>query len=141
MVTTMRTTLSDPSAPEDMPVPMIQNLDIKDDHLPVNEPNVQLSRTKARKSFLVKLLTPATPEELAERVDDLMYKRWGASDSITYQMVQNYWTSQRIEGHWQNLYKTKPRQFIKYMKKGYMEPIPLQSVLSICSFISLLTRA
>lgn len=79
---------------------------------------------KKSTSFFGKIFASKTAEEWNEANDELMFQRWGSSEGVTYQMVQRYWLSQRIAAHWQNLYNTSPKSFAKYLKKGYMEPIP-----------------
>lgn len=97
--------------------------DDDDDNTQTSTPRPRLSG-KRNESFLEKMFARKSPEEVRESANDAMYKRWGPSESLTYGMVQRYWQSQRIDGHWHTLYQTQPRKFIKYMKKGYMEPIP-----------------
>ena len=78
------------------------------------------------KSFLARLFVPKTAEEVTQKNDQLMYERWGLNTGLTYEMVQRYWTSQRVGEHWRDLYQHQPRKFMKYLKKGYMEPIPTE---------------
>ncbi|KAK9235092.1 hypothetical protein V1525DRAFT_410946 [Lipomyces kononenkoae] len=58
------------------------------------------------------------------KADDLMYRRWGAPGSPTHELVMRYWVSTRMQQHWWNLHAEQPAQFRKYIKSGYMEPIP-----------------
>lgn len=81
---------------------------------------------KRNSTFLGRLFSSRTIEDWMERNDELMFQRWGSSESLTYQMVLRYWAAQRIEGHWRNLYKLQPKKFAKYLAKGYMEPIPTE---------------
>lgn len=78
------------------------------------------------KSFLARIFVPKTSAELIARNDQLMHERWGPSHGSTYDMVQRYWNSQRTGEHWRNLYQNEPKNFMKYLKKGYLEPIPLE---------------
>lgn len=82
--------------------------------------------TKRSSSFFGRMFSSRTEEEWNEKNDELMYQRWGSSDSLNYKMVQRYWLSQRVSDHWQTMYKKNPRQFAKYLNKGYMEPIPTE---------------
>ena len=62
--------------------------------------------------------------------DNLMEQRWGAPGNITYEMVMRYWVATRMQQHWEYLHANHPRQFKKYLEKGYMEPIPTAWVQS-----------
>ncbi|KAK9357506.1 hypothetical protein V1504DRAFT_414163 [Lipomyces starkeyi] len=70
-----------------------------------------------------------TQEALA-RADDLMLRRWGSPGSPTYELVMRYWVSTRMQQHWEYLRAQHPRRFKRYIKKGYMEPIPTKWVQS-----------
>ena len=58
------------------------------------------------------------------KADGLMRQRWGPPGSPTSEMVRRYWMATRMEQHWEYLRGQHPRQFKKYLDKGYMEPIP-----------------
>ena len=64
-------------------------------------------------------------EEAATKADRLTYQRWGPSGSPTSEMVRRYWMATRMQNHWEFLRARHPRQFKKYLDKGYMEPIPV----------------
>lgn len=64
-------------------------------------------------------------EEKVTKADGLMRQRWGPPGSPTSEMVRRYWMATRMEQHWEYLRAHHPRQFKKYLGKGYMEPIPV----------------
>ncbi len=64
-------------------------------------------------------------EENVTKADGLMRQRWGPPRSLTSGMVRRYWMATRMEQHWEYLRAQHPRQFKKYLEKGYMEPIPV----------------
>ena len=64
-------------------------------------------------------------EEAATKADRLMYQRWGPPGSPTSEMVRRYWMATRMQNHWEFLRAGHPRQFKKFLDKGYMEPIPV----------------
>ena len=66
-----------------------------------------------------------TGEKVA-KADGLMNQRWGPPGSPTSEMVRRYWKATRMEQHWEYLRGQHPRQFKKYLEKGYMEPIPVR---------------
>lgn len=108
-------------------------LDTKDAGPTQANDKVRPTVSKRNSSILGRMFSTKTPEEWMEKNDELMFQRWGSSDSLTYQMVLRYWTAQRIEQHWRDLYKQYPKQFAKYLAKGYMEPIPTEASLT-CFF-------
>lgn len=59
-----------------------------------------------------------------------MRQRWGPLGNPRSDMVLRYWQATRMQQHWEYLRTQHPRQFKKYMKKGYMEPIPTAWVQS-----------
>lgn len=63
-------------------------------------------------------------EEKVMKADALMRQRWGPAGSPTSEMVRRYWMATRMEQHWEYLRVQHPKQFKKYLNKGYMEPIP-----------------
>ena len=63
-------------------------------------------------------------EEKVTKADGLMRARWGPPGSPTSEMVRRYWMATRMEQYWEYLRAQHPRQFKKYLDKGYMEPIP-----------------
>ncbi|CAD6575860.1 MAG: hypothetical protein ASARMPRED_007488 [Alectoria sarmentosa] len=63
-------------------------------------------------------------EQKVTKADGLMRQRWGPPGSPTSEMVRRYWMATRMEQHWEYLRGQHPRQFKKYLDKGYMEPIP-----------------
>ena len=65
-------------------------------------------------------------EQTVARADGLMRQRWGPPGSPTSEMVRRYWKATRMEQHWEYLRAQHPRQFKKYLDKGYMEPIPVR---------------
>ena len=69
-------------------------------------------------------------EEKVVKADNSMYQRWGPPGNPTQELVFRYWTSTRMQQHWEFLRAHHPRQFKKYMDKGYMEPIPTAWVQS-----------
>ena len=71
-------------------------------------------------------------------VNDLVRRRWGPSDSPTSEIVRRYWMATRMEQHWEYLRTQDPKQFKKYLKKGYMEPIPVSTVPERSSALSIL---
>ena len=64
-------------------------------------------------------------EEAATKADRLMYQRWGPPGSPTSEMVRRYWMATRMQNHWEFLRAHHPKQFEKFLDKGYMEPIPV----------------
>ena len=65
-------------------------------------------------------------EQTVTKADGLMRQRWGPPGSPTSEMVRRYWKATRMEQHWEYLRARHPRQFKKYLDKGYMEPIPVR---------------
>lgn len=63
-------------------------------------------------------------QKTKDKADILMRQRWGNTESLVYEIVMRYWVSTRMQNHWECLYAEHPRQFKKYLEKGYMEPIP-----------------
>ncbi|CAF1462368.1 unnamed protein product, partial [Didymodactylos carnosus] len=61
-------------------------------------------------------------------LDSLMQKSWGAPGTPTRELVMRYWIATRTKDHWESLYKNSPHEFKKYLRKGYMEPIPIEWV-------------
>ena len=59
------------------------------------------------------------------KIDSLVQKRWGPPDSSTSELIRRYWVATRMEKHWEYLRAQDPKQFKKYLEKGYMEPIPV----------------
>ena len=66
-------------------------------------------------------------EEAVTKADLLMYQRWGPPGSLTLEMVRRYWMATRMQNHWEFLRAHHPRQFKKFLDKGYMEPIPVRT--------------
>ena len=64
-------------------------------------------------------------EDAVTKADRFMCQRWGPPGSPTSEMVRRYWMATRMENHWEFLRAQHPRQFKKYLDKGYMEPIPV----------------
>ena len=87
------------------------------------------AQPQQRKSFLANVFSVKSSLEQVQQNDELITQRWGSPNHEVYRMVQRYWKSQRITEHWLHLYQHDPKKFKKYMKKGYMEPIPVQWVL------------
>lgn len=58
----------------------------------------------------------------------LMRQRWGPEDSPVSILVTKYIIATRMQQHWEYLGSQHPRQFKKYLLKGYMEPIPTRWV-------------
>lgn len=71
-------------------------------------------------------------EENISRADGLMRQRWGPPGSPTSEMVRRYWMATRMGQHWEYLRAQHPRQFKKYLNKGYMEPIPVCNLSRFC---------
>lgn len=67
-------------------------------------------------------------EEKITKVDGLVLQRWGPLGSPTSEMIRRYWMATRMEQHWEYLRAQHPKQFKKYLQKGYMEPIPVCTV-------------
>ena len=63
--------------------------------------------------------------EAVTNADRLMYQRWGPPGSPKSEMVRRYWMATRMQNHWEFLRAGHPRQFKKFLDKGYMEPIPV----------------
>lgn len=63
-------------------------------------------------------------------MNELMVRRWGPPENPCYEMVMRYWLATRMQQHWEYLRTHHPKQFEKYMTKGYMEPIPTSWVQS-----------
>jgi len=55
-------------------------------------------------------------------------KRWPTAKDRD--IIQRYWKATRMDVYWNDLYDTNPTLFEKMMKKGYMEPIPVQWITS-----------
>lgn len=72
-------------------------------------------------------------EEKITKADGLMTQRWGPPGSPRLEMVRRYWKATRMEHHWEYLRAQHPRQFKKYLDKGYMEPIPVCTDSEQCS--------
>ena len=70
-------------------------------------------------------------EQTVTKADGLMRQRWGPPGSPTSEMVRRYWKATRMEQHWEYLRAQHPRQFKKYLDKGYMEPIPVRKAGSL----------
>ena len=68
-------------------------------------------------------------EENISKADGLMRQRWGPPGSPTSEMVRRYWMATRMGQHWEYLRAQHPRQFRKYLDKGYMEPIPVRKAV------------
>ena len=64
-------------------------------------------------------------EEAVTKADRFMYQKWGPPGSPTSEMVRRYWVATRMQNHWEYLRAHHPRQFKKYLDRGYMEPIPV----------------
>ncbi|MCJ1382281.1 hypothetical protein MMC17_005394 [Xylographa soralifera] len=62
-------------------------------------------------------------QQIMAKADSLMSDRWGPPGSQRREMVARYWTATRMFHHWMFLHGQHPRQFRKYLEKGYMEPI------------------
>ena len=67
-------------------------------------------------------------QKVAEKVDNIICQRWGPPGNSTMEMVSRYWHATRMEQHWEYLRLHHPKEFQKYLKKGYMEPIPTEWV-------------
>ena len=67
-------------------------------------------------------------QETVTNVNGLVRQRWGPPDSPTLEIVRRYWMATRMEQHWEYLRTQDPKQFRKYLKKGYMEPVPVGTV-------------
>ena len=96
-------------------------------HLPAETPS-----TGSRKFSIFGFGGGKTKEEKIQEtvthVNGLVLQRWGPSDSPTSEIVRRYWMATRMEQHWEYLRTQDPKQFKKYLKKGYMEPIPVSTV-------------
>ena len=77
-------------------------------------------------------------EEKVSKVDGLMHQRWGPPGSPTSEMVRRYWRATRMEQYWEYLRFQHPKQFKKYLEKGYMEPIPVCTISEESSTFSTL---
>ena len=77
-------------------------------------------------------------QETVTNVNGLVRQRWGPPDSPTSEIVRRYWKATRMEEHWEYLRTQDPKQFKKYLKKGYMEPIPVSTVPKRSSALSIL---
>ena len=77
-------------------------------------------------------------QETVRNLNDLVRQRWGPSDSPTSEIVRRYWMATRMEQHWEYLRTQDPKQFKKYFQKGYMEPIPVSTVLERSFALSIL---
>lgn len=77
-------------------------------------------------------------EEKVLKVDGLMHQRWGPPGSPTSEMVRRYWRATRMEQYWEYLRLQHPKQFKKYLEKGYMEPIPVCTISERSSTFSTL---
>ena len=106
-------------------------------HLPTETPS-----TGSRRSSIFRFGGGKTKEEKLQEtvtnVSGLVRQRWGPSDSPTLEIVRRYWRATRMEQHWEYLRTQDPKQFKKYLKKGYMEPIPVSTVLERSCTSSLL---
>ena len=60
-------------------------------------------------------------EDKIMKADGLMRQRWGPPGSPNAEMVRRYWMATRMEQHWEYLRAQHPKQFRKYLNKGYME--------------------
>ncbi|MCJ1296096.1 hypothetical protein MMC34_007661 [Xylographa carneopallida] len=67
-------------------------------------------------------------QQIMAKADGLMSDRWGPPGSQRREMVARYWAATRMFDHWMFLHGQHPRQFRKYLEKGYMEPIPTAMV-------------
>ena len=67
-------------------------------------------------------------DDRVTKADGLMRQRWGPPGSPTSEMVRRYWKATRMEQHWEYLRAQHPKQFKKYLDKGYMEPIPVCNI-------------
>jgi hypothetical protein len=63
-------------------------------------------------------------QERIARASELMQQRWGPPGSPVYEMVMRYMKATRMTAYWEMLGEQHPREFAKYLDKGYMEPIP-----------------
>ena len=104
-------------------------------HLPAETPF-----TGSRKFSIFRFGGGKTKEEKIQEsvtnVNGLVRQRWGPSDSPTSEIVRRYWMATRMEQHWEYLRTQDPKQFKKYLKKGYMEPIPVSTVPERSSALS-----
>ncbi|KAJ3072083.1 hypothetical protein HDU99_002267 [Rhizoclosmatium hyalinum] len=60
----------------------------------------------------------------------LELKKWGPPGSSTHNMVLRYWENLHMVSYWVNLRTFKPQEYIKYLAKGYCEPISLEWIQS-----------
>ena len=106
-------------------------------HLPAEIPS-----TGSRKFSMFRFGVGKTKEEKIQEtvtnVNGLMRQRWGPPDSPTSEIVRRYWKATRMVQHWEYLRTQDPKQFKKYLKKGYMEPIPVSTVPKRSSALSIL---
>ena len=106
-------------------------------HLPAETPS-----TGSRKFSIFRFGGSKTKEEKIQEtvtnVNSLVQQRWGPSDSPTSEIVRRYWMATRMEQHWEYLRIQDLKQFKKYLKKGYMEPIPVSTVPERSSALSIL---
>ena len=106
-------------------------------HLPAENPS-----TGSRKFSIFGFGSGKTKEEKLQEtvtnVNDLVRRRWGPPDSPTSEIVIRYWMATRMGQHWEYLRTQDPKQFKKYLKKGYMEPIPVSTVPERFSALSIL---
>ena len=77
-------------------------------------------------------------QETVTNVNRLVRQRWGPPDSPTSEIVRRYWIATRMEQHWEYLRTQEPKQFKKYLQKGYMEPIPVSTLPERSSTLSIL---
>ena len=71
-------------------------------------------------------------QEKVAKVEGLLRQRWGPPGSPTSEMIKRYWMATRMDQHWAYLRAQHPKQFKKYLDKGYMEPIPVCTVPEPC---------
>ena len=106
-------------------------------HLPAETPS-----TGSRKFSIFRFGGGKSKEEKIQEtvtnVNRLVRQRWGPSDSPTSEIVRRYWIATRMEQHWEYLRTQEPKQFKKYLQKGYMEPIPVSTLPERSSTLSIL---
>ena len=84
-----------------------------------------LTKSVGTSSTLQRLLSALRGDS---NIEDLIHQAWGTPRSPTQELVMRYWISTRMQEHWEYLKVHHPWEFKRYLKKGYMEPIPTRWV-------------
>ena len=59
------------------------------------------------------------------KASELMHRRRAPLGSPVYEMVMSYMKGTRMTQYWQAMGEQDSIKFVKYLNKGYMEPIPI----------------